>query len=121
MARFVRLNDNNEVITAEVLHATVITDGNGKEQEQLGIDFLNNIHGEGIWKQTSKSGNFRKNYAGIGYTYDSDRDAFISPKPHPSWTLDEDTCQWDAPTAYPDDDKNYTWNEGTTSWDEVSE
>jgi len=70
----------------------------------------------------------RKNYAGKGFTYDKDRDAFIQPKPYPSWTLDEDTCQWDPPVAYPDDAKNfesaadgksYKWNEETTSWDEV--
>ena len=63
----------------------------------------------------------RKNYAGIGYTYDGVRDAFIPPKQYQSWTLNEDTCQWDAPTAMPDDGKVYEWNEGTTSWDEVSE
>tara|TARA_R110002051_G_scaffold320504_1_gene405913 strand:+ start:288 stop:644 length:357 start_codon:yes stop_codon:yes gene_type:complete len=63
---------------------------------------------------------FRKNYAGVGFTYDETRDAFISPQPYPSWTLTEDTCQWDAPTAMPDDDKRYTWNEDTTSWDEIT-
>ena len=64
---------------------------------------------------------FRKNYAGIGHTYDEARDAFIAPQPYPSWTLTEATCQWDAPTAMPDDGKRYNWNEDTTSWDEVSE
>ena len=63
---------------------------------------------------------FRKNYAGIGYTYDEVRDAFIPPKPFASWTLNEDTCQWEAPTAHPDDGKRYSWNEDTTSWDEIS-
>jgi hypothetical protein len=61
----------------------------------------------------------RKNYAGLGYTYDSDKDAFIAPKPYPSWILDNDTCQWDAPTPYPDDDKRYRWDEDTTSWKEI--
>ena len=64
---------------------------------------------------------FRKNYAGMGYTYDAAKDAFIPPKPYPSWTLNEDTCNWDAPTALPDDGKIHTWNEGTTLWDEVPE
>ena len=60
----------------------------------------------------------RKNYAGMGYTYDQTRDAFIPPQPFPSWELNEDTCQWDSPTPYPDDGKEYIWNEDTTSWDE---
>jgi hypothetical protein len=63
----------------------------------------------------------RKNYAGIGYTYDKTLDAFIPPKPYASWILDEDTCLWNAPTAYPEDDKNYTWNEDTLSWIEIEE
>ena len=62
----------------------------------------------------------RKNYAGVGFTYDKTMDAFIPPKPYPSWALTEATCLWDAPIAYPDDDKKYTWNEDTTSWDEVT-
>jgi hypothetical protein len=61
----------------------------------------------------------RKNYAGIGYTYDESRDAFIAPKNYPSWILDNDTCRWNAPTPYPDDGKNYSWNEDTTSWKEI--
>ena len=63
----------------------------------------------------------RKNYAGVGYSYDKTRDAFISPQPYPSWTLNETTCLWDAPVAYPDDGNQYQWNEETTSWDEVTE
>lgn len=63
----------------------------------------------------------RKNYAGLGYTYDAGRDAFIPPKPYNSWVLNEDTCLWDAPVAYPDDGKRYTWDEDTTSWVEVEE
>ena len=61
----------------------------------------------------------RKNYAGVGYTYDETRDAFILPKPYPSWALNESTCQWDPPIPYPDDDKRYDWDEDTTSWKEV--
>jgi len=62
---------------------------------------------------------FRKNYAGIGYTYDPQRDAFIPPKPYPSWLLNEQTCLWDPPVAMPDDGKLYQWDEATTSWVEV--
>ena len=71
---------------------------------------------EGIWVQTSYNNSFRKNYAGIGHTYDETRDAFYAPQPYPSWTLNETTCQWEAPTPYPDDGR-YTWNENTLSWD----
>ena len=73
----------------------------------------------GEWIQTSYSGSIRKNYAAIGHTYDSVRDAFIPHQPFPSWTLIEDTCTWEAPTALPDDDNQYIWNEETTSWDQV--
>jgi len=76
---------------------------------------------EGTWVQTSYNNNFRKNYAGVGYTYDETRDAFYAPQPYPSWTLNETTCQWEAPTPYPDDDGRYTWNEDTLSWIEQEE
>jgi hypothetical protein len=84
-------------------------------------DFINSgLVGDSFnWVQTSYNSNFRKNYAGIGYTYDKTRDAFIAPQPYPSWTLVEATCQWEAPTAYPTDDKMYTWDEDTTAWVEV--
>jgi hypothetical protein len=72
-----------------------------------------------LWVQTSYNGNFRKNYAGIGFTYDSTRDAFIAPQPYNSWILNEDTCQWDSPVPYPTDDKKYTWDEATISWKEI--
>jgi len=75
---------------------------------------------EGTWVQTSYNASIRKNYAGIGYTYDSTRDAFISPQPYPSWTLNEDTCGWDAPVTIPDDGKQYQWDEPTTNWVEVT-
>lgn len=74
----------------------------------------------GTWIETTIDGSTRKNYAGKGMTYDSTRDAFIPPKPYPSWTLNETTCIWEAPTAYPDDGKVYTWNEATTAWVEVT-
>ena len=84
-------------------------------------DFINSgLVGDSFnWVQTSYNGNFRKNYAGIGYTYDKTRDAFIPPQPYPSWTLNEETCQWDSPVSYPEDDKNYSWDEDTTAWVEV--
>ena len=83
-------------------------------------DFINSgVVGDSFnWIQTSYNNNFRKNYAGIGYTYDKTRDAFIAPQPYPSWLLDEDTCRWNAPTPYPDDDKIYDWDEATTNWKE---
>ena len=73
----------------------------------------------GEWLETSYNSNFRKNYAGIGFTYDSVRDAFYQPQPYPSWTLNESTCQWEAPVTYPDDGSEYTWNETDQTWDEV--
>tara|TARA_R100001509_G_C4792669_1_gene190313 strand:- start:83 stop:400 length:318 start_codon:yes stop_codon:yes gene_type:complete len=74
----------------------------------------------GKWIQTYKDRSQRKHYAGIGFSYDETRDAFIPPQPYPSWTLNETTCLWDAPVAYPDDGKRYTWNEKTQSWDEIT-
>ena len=84
-------------------------------------DFINSgaVGDSFNWVQTSYNNNFRKNYAGVGYTYDKTRDAFIAPKPYPSWMLDDDTCKWNAPTAHPDDDKQYSWDEDTTSWKEM--
>ena len=86
-------------------------------------DFINSgVVGDSFnWVQTSYNNNFRKNYAGTGYTYDKSKDAFIPPQPFASWTLVEATCQWEAPTAYPDDGKMYTWDEDTTAWVEVTE
>lgn len=74
----------------------------------------------GTWLETKIDGSIRKNYAGIGFSYDATRDAFIPPQPFPSWTLDEDTCLWEAPVAYPSDDKMYTWNETDKQWDEIT-
>ena len=129
MASFAKIGLNNKVIEVLSVHNNVLKDDGGIEQEALGIDFLTKLTGWSVWKQTSyntgggvhKLGGtpFRKNHAGIDYTYDASKDAFIPPKRWPSWTLNEDTCNWDAPTAYPDDGKPYTWNEATTAWDEV--
>jgi hypothetical protein len=79
-------------------------------------------HGDAfLWVQTSYNNNFRKSFASVGMSYDSGRDAFISPKPYNSWVLNEDTCQWEAISPYPTDDKTHTWNEDTTTWIEVTE
>ena len=130
MAHFAKLDQDNIVITINVVHNNELL-VDGVETEQKGIDFLNNLFNTSDnWKQTSYNSKggvhrlggtpFRKNYAGIGYAYDETRDAFIPPQPYPSWTLNEDTCLWKAPVAYPDDGKDYRWNEETTSWDEIT-
>jgi len=118
MAHFAKLDANNVVIFVTVGR----DEDNGKEDE------LSARTGD-VYKQTSYNTNggvhalggtpFRKNYAGLGYTYDAGRDAFIPPKPYASWVLNETTCLWDAPVAYPDDGKRYSWDEATTSWVEV--
>ena len=124
MAHFAKLNSDNVVTHVSVVDNWNITDGNGHEQESVGVAYLQGVHGvqEGItWKQTSYNATFRKNYAGIGYKYDAGRDAFIAPKPYASWLLDEATCRWKAPVDMPTDEgKIYTWNESTTSWDETT-
>ena len=117
MATFAKLGLNNKVIEVQSVHNNELLDSNGVEQEVNGIDFLTKLTGWSIWVQTSYNNNIRKNYASVGYTYDEDRDAFIAPKPYTSWTLNETTCLWEAPIAYPDDGKKYSWNEETTSWD----
>ena len=120
MAHFAHLNETNQVIRVSVVNNDVITDSDGNEQEQLGVDFLTQLNsGLGWYKQTSYNGSFRKNYAGVGFTYDSTRDAFIPPQPFNSWTLNEDTCIYEAPVPYPTDDLMYTWDEDTTSWVET--
>lgn len=115
MAHFAKLDENNIVLAVHVVNNDVITI-DGVESEQAGIDFLTELHGHASWKQTSYSGSFRKNYAGIDMTYDASRDAFIPVKPYESWILNEATCQWEAPTAHPSDGKRYNWDETTTSW-----
>ena len=116
MAHFTKLDENNIVTNVYVVNNEVITDSNGQEQEQLGIDFCKSLWGEGNYKQTSYNGNFRKNYAGIGFTYDSTRDAFIEPQLYPSWTLNETTCRWEPPVAYPEGDLPYVWSEEQQNW-----
>ena len=114
MAHFAKLGVGNKILTVEVVSNDIAI------TEQAGVDFLNNLYGtRDVWKQTSYNGNIRKNFAGIGYKYDQTRDAFIPPKPFNSWTLNETTCRWEAPVAYPDDDNRYTWNETNQTWDLV--
>jgi hypothetical protein len=117
MASFAKIGLNNKVIEVLSVHNNELLDANGVEQENIGIDFLTKLTGWAIWKQTSYNNNIRKNHAGIGYTYDEDRDAFIPIKPYNSWILNEDTCQWEAPVAKPDDGEEYNWNEINQNWD----
>lgn len=117
MAHFAQLDENNIVTQVIVVHDNDCLDENGNELESIGINFCNNLF-NGVWKQTSYNGTLRKNYAGIGYTYDENRDAFIPPKPYTSWKLNEDNCLWSAPIPKPDDDNFYVWNEITISWDQ---
>ena len=133
MASFSKLNSQNIVLRVESVVNDVIQDSNGIEQESIGIEFLKNLYKEpnSIWKQTSYNTRggvhvlggtpFRKNFAGIGYTYDEDKDAFIPPKPYPSWILNETTCLWEAPVERPEGKELYDWNETNQTWDLVSE
>ena len=102
MSHFAKIDSNNIVTQVIVAEQDFINSG------AVGDSFL--------WVQTSYSGSFRKNYAAVGYTYDKAKDAFIAPKPYPSWVLVEDTCQWEAPTAMPDDGQAYEWDEDTIAW-----
>jgi hypothetical protein len=113
MAHFAEIDGDNVVTRVLVVP---------NEQENRGHEYLaNDLDLGGTWVQTSYNARIRKNYAGIGYKFDSVRDAFIPPKPFASWVLNEATCNWDAPVARPEDDKFYTWDEATTSWVEVTE
>ena len=130
MAHFAELDSNKKVLRVIVVHNNELL-VNGVENEQKGIDFCKSLFGSNTnWVQTSyntfrgihKLGGIplRKNYAGMNYTYDQVRDAFISPKPFNSWTLDENTCDWEAPTPFPSDGNKYVWNEQNQSWDLIS-
>jgi hypothetical protein len=127
MATFAKIGLNSKVIEVLSVNNEVLKDSNGVEQEVNGIDFLTKLTGYPVWKQTSYNTHggvhnnngtpLRKNHAGIGYTYDETRDAFIPPKPFNSWILNEDTCVWNAPVTYPTNGGIYTWNELTLAWD----
>jgi len=129
VAHFAKLDSNNEVLEVLVVMNDDIKDESGNEVEQIGIDYLEAQIGHSSWVQTSYNGSFRKHYAGVGYTYDSTRDAFISLQPFPSWVLNEETCSWESPVPYPEDvisiDENgdevtstasYSWDETSKEW-----
>ena len=125
MAHFAELDSNNVVKQVIVVSNADTSTAQGEEKESIGIAFCERLLG-GTWVKTSYNATIRKNYAGIGYTYDKDRDAFIPSKPYASWVLNETTCLWDAPMPYPTDlgtpdtPKMYTWNEETRTWDLVT-
>ena len=120
MAHFAELDENNVVKRTTVVNNEVMLDENGIEQESIGLEFLKHLGNDLKWVQTSYNGNFRKNFAFIGYLYDEERDAFIEPKPYDSWLLNEETCRWESPIPYPTieegSDEVYIWDENTTSW-----
>jgi hypothetical protein len=118
MAHFAEIGLNNTVLRVIVVANEKLLDESGQESETKGADFCRNLLG-GTWVQTSYNANFRKNYAGEGFIYDAQRDAFIPPKPFASWVLNEETCQWDAPVPRPNDDKPYQWDESITNWVET--
>jgi hypothetical protein len=115
MAHFAELGENNLVLRVIVVDNKDTQDTYGVEQEEIGAEFCRRLLG-GTWKQTSYNSKFRKNYAGYGFIYDSERDAFIPPKLYPSWELDEETCNWKSPVPYPTDDKIYVWDETSRNW-----
>jgi len=118
MAHFAEIGPDNVVLRVIVVDNKDTADANGVEKEYIGAAFCERLLG-GRWVQTSYNGNNRKNYAGQGYTFDEQRNAFIPPKPYPSWVLAEETCLWEAPVAMPTDgavDSPYVWDEATTSW-----
>ena len=129
MASFAKIGLNGRVIEVVSVVNDVIKDSSGVEREELGIQFLNELYGWPIWKQTSYNTvggihnnggtSFRKNHAAIGYTYDEDKNAFIPKKPYNSWILNENTCLWGAPIAYPTDGQKYQWNEQNLNWELV--
>ena len=120
MAHFAEINADNIVQRVIVVDNKDCLDESGQESEAVGASFCHNLLG-GNWKQTSYNGNIRKNYAGIGYTYDESLDAFIAPKPFSKWVLNEDTCQWEAPTPMPEGAENerYVWNDNKGEWEVV--
>ena len=118
MAHFEEHDENNIVKRVIVVANKDCADANGVEKESIGVAFCERLFG-GVWKQTSYNGNMRKHYAGIGYTYDAARDAFIPPQPYPSWSLDDD-ANWQPPVPMPNDGLMYSWDEENQQW-EISE
>jgi hypothetical protein len=119
MAHFAKLDDKNFVTQVVVVNNAVLLDSESNESEQLGIDFCKSLYGADTnWIQTSYNGNFRKQYAGVGYYYHKKLDIFIAPQPYQSWAIDEN-FDWQPPTPYPTDGKRYNWNEEQLQWDEI--
>jgi hypothetical protein len=118
MAHFARIDENNIVTQVIVVDNKDCSDAAGVEKEYIGAAFCERLFG-GTWMQTSYNGNKRKNYAGIGYTYNADIDAFVPPKPFASWLLNNDTAQWEPPVPMPDDNNKYQWNEDNIAWEIV--
>lgn len=118
MAHFAEIGLDNKVLRVIVVNNNELLDENHTEQETKGANFCRRLFG-GTWVQTSYNGTIRKNFAGAGFTYDSQRDAFIPPKPFDSWLLNEETCRWGPPVPMPDDGNRYVWNEDTQNWDQV--
>ena len=116
MAHFAKLDSNNIVTQVLVVANEVLLKADGTESELKGKQFLNSLLGTSTWKQTSYNGTIRKNYAGIGYKYDSSRDAFIPPKPYESWVLNETSCIWESPIEHPTDGNLYNWDEDNQEW-----
>ena len=117
MAHFAELDANNVVLRVIVVDNKDTADVNGIEKEYIGAAFCEKLFG-GTWKQTSYNGNFRRNYAGIGYSYlPAPIDGFAPPRPYESWNLDPDTCQWVAPVPMPTDGERYSWNESAQAWE----
>jgi hypothetical protein len=117
MAHFAELNEHNEVLQVIVVSNETIRDLPFPESEPVGIEFCQSLYGPNTrWVQTSYNGTFRYNYAGIGYLFDATAGAFIPPKPYPSWLLNTNTYQWEPPVPYPNDGKQYQWDEETQSW-----
>lgn len=120
MAHFAQLDEHNTVLQVIVVSNETINNLPFPESEPIGVAFCQSLLGaDTSWRQTSYNGNFRKNYAGIGYSYSPNLDAFVPPQPYNSWILNEETCQWSAPVPYPEDGKMYYWDEPTTSWVEA--
>ena len=117
MAHFAQLNDTAVVLQVVVVNNETIQNLPFPDSEFVGVTFCQSLFGDAtVWKQTSYNASFRKNFAGIGYTYDPVLDAFIAPQPYPSWLLNTTTCQWNAPVLYPTDGQTYAWDESTLSW-----
>lgn len=115
MAHFAELDESNVVVRVIVVSNRDTSDANGVEKEHIGAAFCERLYG-GNWKQTSYNGNIRKNYAGVGFSYNPDIDAFVPPKPYESWILNNETALWEAPTPMPNDGQIYQWDEDSGNW-----